>query len=116
MATSTVRCWRCGPRGPTTSITPKLAPTAIDRAFASLNRLTVAYEPALTLTRLLYESQGVMLGGANEQRGVSRANAIQCGPQTGERSRPRVKRCFTPSLSRTTMRSLPHFVRGRRVS
>jgi 5-methylcytosine-specific restriction enzyme subunit McrC len=39
-----------------------LSSERIDRAIASVNRLTAAYEPALTLTRLLHTSHGVVLG------------------------------------------------------
>jgi 5-methylcytosine-specific restriction enzyme subunit McrC len=41
-----------------------LTRATIDRAVTSVNRLTVAYAPALTLTRLLYDAQSVVLGDA----------------------------------------------------
>jgi 5-methylcytosine-specific restriction enzyme subunit McrC len=41
-----------------------LTGTVIERAVAALNRLTMAYTPAVTLTRLLFDAQGVVLGTA----------------------------------------------------
>lgn len=44
------------------SISPiRLDAAVLDRCFRNLNRLTVAYEPALTVIRLLWEAQGVTL-------------------------------------------------------
>jgi 5-methylcytosine-specific restriction enzyme subunit McrC len=43
-----------------------LTPAVLDRAASALTRLTAAYEPTVTLTRLLYESQGVALDGSGE--------------------------------------------------
>jgi 5-methylcytosine-specific restriction enzyme subunit McrC len=48
-------------------VTPTpLTPAVLDRAGMALSRLTAAYGPAVNLTRLLYESQGVVLGDSGE--------------------------------------------------
>jgi 5-methylcytosine-specific restriction enzyme subunit McrC len=46
------------------SVSPiRLDAEVLDGCFRKVNRLTVAYEPALTLIRLLWEAQGVILSG-----------------------------------------------------
>jgi 5-methylcytosine-specific restriction enzyme subunit McrC len=45
-------------------VTITLDHAVLDRVKRQMNRLTVAYEPALTVSRLLWESQGISLGEA----------------------------------------------------